>query len=314
MMVSWKEKQPLIFELLSRILSKNRLAHAYLLDGGKGLGKKDAAIWLVQAFFCEETVNGIPCEVCNNCQRIAGEIHPDVHFVEAETATIKVEQIRKLQEEFAKSSYEKGGFKAFVIFGAEKMNASSANSLLKFLEEPNDNTLAILTTENSAMLLPTILSRVQILNFQPLAKDILVSQMVENGIAKTLAQDIADLSNDFADCMEKAQDENFFELRKCVKRFFTLMTSKDAASFVYVQKSLMKHLNQKGLLDNQKKELQREVYVLLQSFCQQGMREDFSINYAKLSEEITLAQRKNKSNVSFQNTIEQLALRSLAIF
>ncbi|MDR2833075.1 MAG: DNA polymerase III subunit delta' [Streptococcaceae bacterium] len=317
-MNTWQEKQPILYDLLGKVLKKERLAHAYLFDGANGLGKKEAAIWLVQSCFCTQKNEGKPCGICNSCLRVFNHEHPDVYFIEPETSVIKVEQIRALQEEFSKSSME-GGYKAFVIFEADKLNISSGNSLLKFLEEPNPKTLAILTTTNQAKILPTILSRVQTFTLHPLGKEQLAQELIKQNIAKTLAIDLAELSNNIEELIEKAGDELFFERRKSIYKLFEYMRNADLNAFIYVQKSIMKHLNHKDIKDEQKRKIQNETLDLLQVLCQREMKNSFatinaSQNYAKMSDEIIKARLKLASNVSFQNTLEQLTLKCIQLF
>ncbi len=112
--------------------------------------------------------NGLPCGKCNNCQRIQSQEHPDVVEIEPDGQSIKVDQIRRLQTEFSRSGYESRK-KVFFIQEAEKMNASAANSLLKFLEEPPGDFLSDFRNGIVGRILPTIQSRCQIFHFQELS-------------------------------------------------------------------------------------------------------------------------------------------------
>lgn len=312
-MKTWQEKQPKLFELLSKIIQKNRLAHAYLLDGGNGVGKEECAIWLVQSRFCENLENGLPCGECNNCKRVARQEHPDVFFVEPDGNFIKVEQIRVLQEEFAKSSME-GAWKAFVIIDADKMNLNAANSLLKFLEEPNPQTLAILQTSTLAKVLPTICSRVQIFHFTPLSKKALQNELIAQGVQESLAIDLAEITNDLEKALVLSQDEAFFERRKIIRRFFDYLIKGDWNGFVYVQKTMMKTWNSKELKDVEKKQLQKEALDFLMIFSKRAMRETGKLRFADVCEKINQAQVKYNSNVNFQNVLELLAIEILSEF
>ena len=159
------QMQPIVYQQLQRSFWHGRLAHAYLFEGEKGTGKHEMGIWLAQHLFCTDMKNGLPCGTCNNCQRIQNQEHPDVLTIEPEGQTIKVDQIRRLQTEFSRSGYESRK-KVFLVKEAEKMNSRAANSLLKFLEEPLGEFLAILETDSVGRILPTIQSRCQILHFQ----------------------------------------------------------------------------------------------------------------------------------------------------
>ncbi|MFX3864258.1 DNA polymerase III subunit delta', partial [Streptococcus suis] len=89
--------------------------------------------------------------------------HPDVHWIEPDGQSIKKGQIEALQEEFSKTGVESNQ-KLYIIRHADKMTNNAANSLLKFLEEPHRGTTAVLLTEQYHRMLPTIISRCQVLS------------------------------------------------------------------------------------------------------------------------------------------------------
>ncbi|OOR31911.1 DNA polymerase III subunit delta', partial [Bacillus cereus] len=102
-----QEVQPEVMTMLKNSITKGRVAHAYLFEGEKGTGKKEASYAFAKSLLCERPIKAYqPCEVCSNCKRIASGNHPDVHFVEPEGLSIKKQQIRLLQEEFSKKSVE----------------------------------------------------------------------------------------------------------------------------------------------------------------------------------------------------------------
>ncbi len=82
--------QPHMMEWITKIIAKNRLAHAYLFVGKKGAGKKALALFFAQALFCIQREDQMPCGQCHECQRIRNRNHPDVHWVEAEVHPSKL--------------------------------------------------------------------------------------------------------------------------------------------------------------------------------------------------------------------------------
>ncbi|PKN11675.1 MAG: DNA polymerase III subunit delta' [Deltaproteobacteria bacterium HGW-Deltaproteobacteria-4] len=150
--------------ILKRAQSSGRLAHAYLFEGPEGVGKRLVALALARSLFCA-TRNG--CGECPACRKVDHQNHPDLHIVEADGNTIKIEQIRALQKELSFRPLE-GERKICVIEAAEKMNTSSGNALLKTLEEPAGHALLILLTSRPDAVLPTIRSRCQRLPFSRL--------------------------------------------------------------------------------------------------------------------------------------------------
>ncbi|EOL48846.1 DNA polymerase III, delta subunit [Enterococcus phoeniculicola] len=302
-----EENQPIVFTQLQKSFEHGRLAHAYLFEGEAGTGKHEASIWLAKHLFCTNLQAQKPCNQCNNCQRIQRNEHPDVQVIEPDGQTIKVDQIRNLQSEFSTSGFETKQ-KVFIIKDSDKMNSSAANSLLKFLEEPVGMFLAILETDSVGRILPTIQSRCQILHFQPLSKELLQKKLVENGIGEQSAKLLSSLTNSFDKAVEISQNEWFNEARESVQQWFNYLKEKDPQAFIYVQKKLIKVFKEKGQ--------QAESFAMLLFFYQSllvektsgGVLKDIS-EVNRVLELILQAEQKLSTNVSFQSTAEQLALR-----
>jgi DNA polymerase-3 subunit delta' len=153
--------------VLTRALGSGRLAHAYLFSGIEGIGKRSTAIAFVQALNCNAEGTD-SCGSCGSCRKIENSCHPDVWIVRAEGHTIKIDQVRAIQEPIAFRPYE-GKRKVVLLEDAEKMTLQASNALLKVLEEPPKDTIFILVTSKPHALAPTILSRCQKLKFQPLS-------------------------------------------------------------------------------------------------------------------------------------------------
>ena len=182
-----EEIQPVALKMIKNSLQKNRLAHAYLFEGIRGTGKRETGMVLAKSLFCLSLLEGCkPCEECTNCRRINHGNHPDIHVVEPDGMSIKKGQIQLLQEEFAKTGVESRQ-KLYMIIHADRMTVNAANSLLKFLEEPFQQTFAILVTEQVQKILPTILSRCQTISFQPLSSVNLQQRLIEAEIPEHMA-------------------------------------------------------------------------------------------------------------------------------
>ena len=160
----WQAK---IWQQLQERRDADRLPHALLLSGPAGTGKQQFAQAFAESLLCKAPDDdGSACGHCKACELIAAGSHPDWTVIspEEEGKAIKVDQIRSLSE-FTSLHAHYEGFKVVIVQPAEQMNRAAANSLLKTLEEPSDNTVLILVSANPHRLLPTIRSRCQLLPF-----------------------------------------------------------------------------------------------------------------------------------------------------
>ncbi len=152
--------------ILRRALANQRVAHAYLFEGPDGVGKRLVALALARALLCQ---TGRGCGDCSPCRKVDHNNHPDIHLLDAEGTTIKIDQVRALQKQLSLRPLE-GEYRICLIDGAERLNPAAANALLKTLEEPQPNTVMILLSSQPEALLTTIRSRCQRLPFQRLPK------------------------------------------------------------------------------------------------------------------------------------------------
>ncbi len=151
------------WQQLVQLASINKLPHALLLAGPKGIGKRHFADTLAQLLLCQQPRQGSACGQCRACGLNRAATHPDLFHLEPEEAgkAIKVDQVRELTESLGKTA-QQGGYKVVVLEPAEAMNTNAANALLKSLEEPAANTLLLLVSHSPSAVLPTIRSRCQL--------------------------------------------------------------------------------------------------------------------------------------------------------
>lgn len=179
-------------DLLKRSLASERVAHAYLLTGPPQIGKRSLALNFAQALNCLDQEK--PCGQCLACSKIAHGSHPDVQVIQGEGRTIKIDQMRTLRHEAALFPLE-GRWKVYIIRQMEQATAEAANCLLKTLEEPPSHVILMLTASEAEALLPTIVSRCQVLNLRPLATETVQRSLQERwGVDAKRAQLLARLS------------------------------------------------------------------------------------------------------------------------
>ena len=158
-------------DLLRGHLANGRVRHAYLITGPPGVGRRTLALRFAQAINCPQPFEpGVPCGTCRSCHLIDIMQHPDLTITQAEHigGTLKVKQIRQLQHSLALSPYE-ATYRLALILRFEEANPSAANALLKTLEEPAPQVILLLTALDPESLLPTIVSRCELIRLRPLA-------------------------------------------------------------------------------------------------------------------------------------------------
>ncbi|MED0681226.1 DNA polymerase III subunit delta' [Aneurinibacillus thermoaerophilus] len=212
----WSEfpAQKQVAELLYRSLKHNRLSHAYLFSGPKGAGKKKVAKHFAKAIFCLKQ-NGDSCGICKNCRLIEERNHFDVHWIEPERNIIRIKQVEDLQKKFSYRAAE-SSHKVYIMDEADKMNQEATNRLLKFLEEPPQGVVAILLTSRIQDILPTILSRCQIITFAAPSPEIIAKELEQAGVKPGLARAAAQIANDVEEARRLCETESFAQLRSLV--------------------------------------------------------------------------------------------------
>lgn len=160
--VDYNEK---FVSVIENIISFNKLSHAYIIE----VNDYDSDYLLVKAFvkliLCMNNVKKVSelnCDKCEICRLVDEGNYPDVLVVEPDGKEIKKGQLLDLQKEYNNKSLLDSN-RVYIIKKADKLNLAAANSILKFLEEPEDNIVAILLTKNRYQIIDTILSRCQII-------------------------------------------------------------------------------------------------------------------------------------------------------
>lgn len=172
MIYPWQNRQ---WQQLQQQRRQRRLAHALLFIGPAGTGKKHFAHVLAQGLLCEQPdASDFGCRRCAACKLIAAGTHPDVHELKPTppptstssdpVLTIKIDALRAMYRALSETS-QFGGYRVAVIEDADRMPTQAANSLLKTLEEPGDDTLLILVSSHPHRLPVTIRSRCQQIRF-----------------------------------------------------------------------------------------------------------------------------------------------------
>ncbi|WP_170005956.1 DNA polymerase III subunit delta' [Bacillus fonticola] len=241
--------QPHIWRLLQRAVTQQRVAHAYLFEGPKGAGKAAYGQLLAKLLLCSSiSEDGMPCNHCTDCKRIASGNHPNVFSVAPDGLSIKKEQIQLLQTELKKRAFEEKP-KVYILHAADKMTSQAANSLLKFLEDPPSDTHAILLTEQKNHLLLTIQSRLQQLNFRPLPKASLQNQLQEADLPAHIVPLLVEITQNVEEAKALYADDWFVQARKKVLHLTQVLKKDTFDTFVWLQTDWNSHFTERDEVD-----------------------------------------------------------------
>lgn len=174
-----------VTDVLVAAIAKNRIGHAYLFSGPRGVGKTTSARLLAMAVNCErkdsikdsikDSMDAPPCGTCESCRLVQAGNHPDVIELDA-ASNNSVEDVRDLREKVRLASI-RGGKRVWILDEAHMLSKAAANALLKTLEEPPANLIFILATTEPERLPPTILSRCQHYRFRRLSEEEIASKL-----------------------------------------------------------------------------------------------------------------------------------------
>lgn len=158
-----REENKILYRYLLNTVKK-KSSHAYLFNTNKNENYEKIIFAFVKTLMCKNNyTNNSKCLNCSICEKIDNNIFSEITIIKPENMIIKKEQLLDLKKSFSKKAIESNK-KIYIIYEAEKMNVQSANSLLKFLEDPDEDIIAVLITDNMNLLLKTIISRCQIIN------------------------------------------------------------------------------------------------------------------------------------------------------
>ncbi len=164
MLEEYKEKQKVAFTILSNAIKNNKTSHAYLFETNGYQDGLKLAVSFAKSLLCpNKFINNTSCVNCTQCINIDKDCFVELKIIKPDGLWIKKEQLDELQKEFSMKSIESDK-KIYIIEQADRLNSSSANTILKFLEEPAENIIAILLADNSYQVLETIVSRCQIIS------------------------------------------------------------------------------------------------------------------------------------------------------
>ncbi|MBS4025752.1 MAG: DNA polymerase III subunit delta' [Clostridia bacterium] len=227
----------------------NRVNHAYLFVGHQGVGKGLTAKAMAKVLNCENQIQGEACDGCPSCHKNNGGNHPQVHYVAPSGSSIKISQVRELRERIKYKNFD-GPYQVVIIDMFDTITAQGANSILKVLEEPPPATVFILVAEQTSGILPTILSRSQVIRFTGLMPPVIEKILLGRGIEESKAKMAGILAKgDASAAIELCERDDLGRWREAVMGLVELIQAKDLLAVLQQLDELQQLLPSVKLLD-----------------------------------------------------------------
>ena len=227
-------------DMLKKHVVNGTTRHAYLFAGPPGLGRRSLALRFAQALNCQTPIDaGIPCGQCRDCKQIEAMQHPDLSVVQADSegGTLKVDQIRDARRSLTLKPYI-ANYRVALFLRFQQTNDNAANALLKTLEEAPSYAVLILTADNPEQLLPTIVSRCEVLRLRPLNIEAVQKELEKRGLEAGQAKLIAHISGGrFGYALRLIENDSLLEKRdQRLNDLLTLIPASRVEKFAYADK------------------------------------------------------------------------------
>lgn len=224
-------------EEIDHLIETNQLSHAYLFEGDNMFEMKTTAVYFAEQILCQSD------EICKT--KVQTHNHPDYIYIQTDETTIKKHHIEELLRKMNQKSVE-SEYKVYIIEAFDKLTVQGENSILKFLEEPPPNTIALLLTTKKDQILPTIHSRCQLVHFMPASKETYVNILEESGIPNAIAHTLSFVTSDKDEAILLTEEQFFLQFRKSVIKLAELMINDQNMAMIYITECI-KLANSKSL-------------------------------------------------------------------
>lgn len=313
--------QPFVYKTFTNARKRNKLAQTYLVKGNEGAPILEVALFLAKSLICEEN-DDLACSTCMSCIRFEENNYADFMLLDGNKQTLKVGDIEILQEFLSSSCMERKGKKIYIIHCLENSNKETLNALLKTLEEPYENVYCFITTKNENKLLPTILSRCQILNLLPSDKEGVKEEVLEKGVSIDDCEILSTLYTNVDAIMNNLDDETYKVAKECLFDTLDALEQSSLKGLFYVQNELVSKIKSKEqarlyldllaiafkdiLLYQMEQDITLEIYTSTISQISKNLK-----GVDKIYSEIMLARGKIESNVSISLLLEHIFIKMI---
>lgn len=221
---------------LANAYASNKLSHAYLFEGDDAQSMRKVAINFAKLILCN---NDEQCEV-----KVSTLNHPDFMYVSSEESTIKKEKVEQLVHHMNQLPIE-GNYKVYIVEDFEKLTVQGENSILKFLEEPPQNTIAILLSTKPEQILDTIHSRCQHVYFKPIDKGQFINHLVDESLTRPVAEMLSTYTTQAETALSLNEEYDLTSLRKTIIRWCELLLTNRSMALIGIIDLLKQAKNRK---------------------------------------------------------------------
>lgn len=303
-------------ERLTKAYQSNKLSHAYLFEGDDGQTMQQVAIDFTKLILCDQD---------NQCQlKVETFNHPDFMYISSEETTIKKDQIEQLLHHMNQLPIE-GDYKVYIIESFEKLTIQGENSILKFLEEPPENTIAILLTTKPEQILDTIHSRCQHVYFKPINKANFINRLVDRDISRPVAELLSTYTTQIETAVTLNEEADLMALRKSVIKWCQLLLTNRPMALIAIVDLLKQAKNRRlqmvtlaavngffqdvmhakvGMTDDM---IYQDLQVDVQEFTKKLTYNQIILMY----DQITEAHKKLNQNVNPTLVFEQIVIKGV---
>lgn len=214
-------------DLISNMIKADRLSHAFIICGERGVGKKTVGKFMAKQILCEAK-KGLPCGVCDSCLSFDKGLHHDfVTLTPSGKRGYLMNDLRDIISDAAISP-DSGDRKVYFIPGFDTAVAAAQNVMLKIVEEPPPHVVFIMTAESKEKILPTILSRAITVNIPPASEEDCKKALAEAGISERDAENAVSLfGGNIGKCLQYLKDDGAKMLPETVQTIVSAMLAKD---------------------------------------------------------------------------------------
>lgn len=230
--------QPIVYRIFSNAIRDKKLSHAYLISTSPGMPTLEIATFLAKSILCENP-SPLACDECRTCHRINDGTDLDLLVFDGKQTRIKKEDVLKITSTFDKTALEKNGKMVYVLHLVEMMTPTAVNALLKFLEEPGSGVYAILTTENESKVLPTIVSRTQVLKLRESERGKILNDALEMGVKPEDAEILSALYLDPNKIKNTAETDSFISTKEVLVGLMDALTQGPYDAIFYMENTII---------------------------------------------------------------------------